>query len=136
LNIYSRIYTIIDCDEASKRLLEENGAPFGEPLPFPATFKDAHRNRLSPSRSRRSKSKKMLGFFEYDRKVLRFYGVWDSRANLFGDELHVRLHYYLADNCMEVLPVQARNSGRDKISRYMKKTQIMKKMDESDTFAM
>jgi hypothetical protein len=136
LNIYNRIYTIIDCDESCKRLLEENGTPFGEPLPFPATYKDINRLRASPSRGRRTKSNKQLGFFEYDRKVLRFYGVWDSRANLFGDELRVRLHYYLADNTMEVLPVNTRNNGRDKLSRIVKKTQIMKKSEDFDLLAL
>lgn len=42
-----------------------------------------------------------LGFFEYDRKVLRYYGIWDTSSQLFGDSLRVRLHYYLADNTME-----------------------------------
>ena len=36
-------------------------------------------------------TKKSTGFFEYDRKVLRFYGMWDSRDRLFGDELKVHI---------------------------------------------
>jgi len=88
--------------------------------------------RASMSRAAKRNSKldatqsKHQGFFEYDRKVLRFYGVWDQTDMLFGDELRVRVHYSLADDKIEVIPVHNRNSGRDKLSKLLKKTKIIK----------
>jgi hypothetical protein len=73
------------------------------------------------------KTLKNLGFYEYERKVLRFFGCWDSREILFGDEMNVRIHYSLADNQIEVLPINVKNSGKDKLSRLLKKTIIQKK---------
>jgi hypothetical protein len=51
---------------------------------------------------------------------------------LFGDDLRVRIHYSLADNKVEILPVQTRNSGRDRQSRLLKKTTIIKKAGASE----
>lgn len=71
--------------------------------------------------------KKGQGFFEYDRKVLRFFGVWDSRSTLFGDQLRVKLHYTLADDMMEIIAIADRNSGRDPMLTLLKKSVVMKK---------
>ena len=68
---------------------------------------------------------KVLGAFEFGRKVLRFYGVWDCRANLFGDELKVKVHYSLADGALEIVPVHERNGGRDRLPKYLKRTQVL-----------
>jgi hypothetical protein len=59
--------------------------------------------------------------------VLRFYGVWDCRSMLFGDEINVKLHYSLAENTIEVVPINGRNSGRDRLPKLLKKTMILKK---------
>lgn len=128
LNIYNRVYNIEDADQSTKNFLEELGRPFGEARPTSSYYWDPSMrpgNRV-PKKISHS-SLKNLGFYEYERKVLRFFGVWDGRENLFGDELNVRIHYSLADNMIEVLPVSTRNSGRDKLSRLLKKTIILKK---------
>jgi hypothetical protein len=129
LEIYNRVYTVLDCDAATKNFLEESGTPFGISLPTPGSVFDPKSRAGTASRTNKtsSKPKAQLGFFEYDRKVLRFYGVWDSRAMLFGDELHVKLHYSLADNAIEIVPIHGRNTGRDRLPKYLKKSTIMKK---------
>ena len=133
LNIYNRIYNIEDADQSTRRFLDEVGRPFGEPRPTSSYYWDPVNrpgNRISKKITH--KSLKNLGFYEYERKVLRFFGVWDGRENLFGDEQKVRIHYSLADNKIEVLPVSTRNSGRDKLSRLLKKTVILKKPGGDD----
>ena len=55
------------------------------PLPLPPL------SHYPPHQVGMRNTKKSTGFFEYDRKVLRFYGMWDSRDRLFGDELKVGL---------------------------------------------
>jgi hypothetical protein len=41
--------------------------------------------------------------------VLRFFTVWDDRGTLFGDLLGFKIHYYLVDDTMEIVPVHERN---------------------------
>jgi len=41
--------------------------------------------------------------------VLRFYALWDDTDSLYGDQLHFKIHYYLVDDTMEVVPVWERN---------------------------
>lgn len=135
LSIYERDYTVIDCDSWTKRYLEELGVTFGEPLPLPSNYFDP-KSRGSGRNSRSStaevdptelhNSKKITGFHQYGRQVLRFYGVWDSQGDLFGDEIQVRLHYILADDTIEILPTFARNCGRDKVPMLLKRTKVMK----------
>lgn len=46
-------------------------------------------SRGAPSGGITSRTAASAGFFEYDRKVLRFYCIWDNRSMLFGDRLQV-----------------------------------------------
>eukprot|EP01032_Pedospumella_encystans_P027818 gene27818-31425_t len=133
VDIYNRIYTVIDCDNGTKKFLESRGLPFGTPLPLPETMYDpksrAGVSRAPPRTStRESKSK---NYFLYDTKVLRFFGVWDCRGMLFGDEINVKVHYSLAENTIEVVPINGRNTGRDRLPKLLKKTSIMKPLGSS-----
>jgi hypothetical protein len=133
LNIYNRIYTVIDCDKATQNYFDERGVPFGGKMTLPETFYDprlrtTNGSLKSSSTKRTTKSHKSLDFFQYEKKVLRFYGTWDQRDDLFGDELLVRLHYSLADQTIEIVPIHNRNSGRDRLPKYLKKTIVLKKV--------
>eukprot|EP01031_Cornospumella_fuschlensis_P026714 gene26714-32282_t len=130
LDIYNRIYTVVDCDRSTKQYMEEMGMIFGDPLPLPADLYDP-KSRPGMSRAATrgtTRSRRKNGFFEYDRKVLRFYGVWDSRNALFGDLIRVKLHYTLADDMMEIVAVSERNNGRDPMLTLLKKSYVMKKI--------
>ena len=133
VNIYNRLYTITDVDEPTRRYLQGIGKPFGQPKPTSTLYwnPELRPGNLRPKKMAH-KTLKNLGFYEYERKCLRFFGVWDSREILFGDETRVRIHYSLADNKIEVLPINERNSGKDKQSRLLKKTVIMKKPGAAD----
>lgn len=48
-------------------------------------------------------------FLAHDKKVLRFYSVWDDRDSLYGDLLRFKIHYYLVDDTMEIVPQHTRN---------------------------
>jgi hypothetical protein len=133
LNIYNRVYHVFDANQITKNYLESIGRPFGDARPSSSYYWDP---KLRPGNLRPKKiahkTLKNLGFYEYERKVLRFFGCWDGREELFGDEQNVRVHYSLADNKIEVLPISVRNSGRDKLSRLLKRTTIMKKPGAED----
>lgn len=131
LDIYHRVYVITDCDASTRKILEEFQLSFGEGLPLPQGVYDP---QTRPGNSRAAlrngglpRSRKN-GFFEYDRKVLRFYGVWDSRTSLFGDLVHVKVHYTLADDMIEIVALPSRNSGRDPMRTLLKKSYVLKKI--------
>lgn len=96
LNIYNVFYTIIDCDERTYNHLQSIGQPFGLSSGFPNNCRTGRRppprtSRGAPSGGITSRTAAAAGFFEYDRKVLRFYCIWDNRSMLFGDRLQVCL---------------------------------------------
>jgi hypothetical protein len=128
VEIYNRIYTVIDCDNATKKIMQERGLYFGEPVSLPETVYDPKsRAGMTRAASRKTaRETKNKDYFQYDTKVLRFYGVWDCRSMLFGDEINVKLHYSLAENTIEVVPINGRNSGRDRLPKLLKKTSILK----------
>jgi hypothetical protein len=123
LEIYQRVYTIVDCDNYTRAKMDREGIPFGARLPLPSdTYVPI--NNKAPPRTGGSHSVADLGFYEYGKKVLRFYGAWDDSTALYGDRILVRLHYFLGDDTIEVLPVRQRNNGRDNVPKFLKKTKI------------
>ena len=48
-----------------------------------------------------------------DRKVLRFYAVWDDRKTAYGELRPFIIQYYLVDDTLEVREVHKPNDGRD-----------------------
>lgn len=52
-------------------------------------------------------------FLDNDRKVLRFFCVWDDSERLYGDRTPFVLNYFLADDTVEVREVKVNNSGKD-----------------------
>jgi hypothetical protein len=128
LNIYNRIYTVVDCDNRTRAYMENMGLSFGNSVPLPKTVYDPkQRSTMSRAVTRTSTKSKRAGFFDYDRKVLRFFGVWDSRSMLFGDVIRVKLHYTLADDSIDIVAIPERNSGRDPQTTLLKKSIIMRK---------
>lgn len=135
LEIYDRTYYVVDCDAATRRHMESVGIDFGESETLPGSVYDPKSRPGMPRKANKAGMKKdkkhgVLGFFEYDRKVLRFYGAWDCRDSLYGDDLRVKLHYSLADGLIEIVPMHERNSGRDKLPKFMKKNSVMKARED------
>ena len=67
---------------------------------------------------------KLRSFLDNDRNVLRFYCVWDDTDRLFGDKRPFILHFFLADDTVEVLEVQQPNSGRDPFPQLVKRCKL------------
>lgn len=60
-------------------------------------------------------------FLEYDQQVLRFYCLWDDTDTEHGDRRYMVLHYFLADDTVEVNEVLAANCGRDGSGAFLKR---------------
>merc|ERR1719478_20990 len=69
--------------------------------------------------------RKLVQFLLNDRKVLRFKAFWDDES-LYGNRIYFTIHYYLADNTMEINEAHARNSGRWQTPVFFKRGKILK----------
>lgn len=51
--------------------------------------------------------------------MLRFWAVWDDRREVYGDRRPYVVHFYLADDTLEVLEVHEGNGGRDPFPAFI-----------------
>ena len=65
-------------------------------------------------------------FLDHDRHVLRFYCFWDDTDSMFGDPREMVLHYFLADDTIEIREIIAPNSGRDANSTFVRRAKLPK----------
>jgi hypothetical protein len=141
LTIYGRNFHMYDCDAFTRAFYESNGRPLGEPEEAPLdpftkknTVKTTCHNKLMHPHKEfmeASLGKSMYGtdiegtqkFLRNDGKVLRFYATW-SDPNLFGEKQAFIVHFFLADDTVEVLEVQQPNSGRDPFPALLKRCKL------------
>merc|ERR1712159_57745 len=138
ITFYGRSFRIVDCDSFTAQFFEENQLELGQPEDYPYNPHDMYYTAMKEREvmTRGSSSVKtddlmhwteaMLGkptnlinedklaqFLKYDRKVLRFYCLWDDTPSLYGEQRKFVLHYYLADDTIEIVESYKVNSGRD-----------------------
>lgn len=65
-------------------------------------------------------------FLENDRHVLRFFCVRDDTDNIFGDARELVLHYFLADDTVELLERVPPNAGRDAGPVFLRRSRLPK----------
>ncbi|KAI8809407.1 hypothetical protein BJ742DRAFT_747723 [Cladochytrium replicatum] len=66
-------------------------------------------------------------FLENDRRVLRFYCVWDDTNSVFGDVRHMVIHYYLSDDTIEIREAIPPNSGREHNTLFLRRCRLPKR---------
>jgi len=69
-------------------------------------------------------------YLKNDGKVLRFYCQWDD-TNLFGEKRPYIMHYFLADDTIEIVEIQQPNSGRDPFPQLLKRQKLAKNATSS-----
>jgi len=69
---------------------------------------------------------KFSQFLLNDRKVLRFKAFWDDTTP-YGARIYFIIHYFLADNTVDINEAHCRNSGRDAYPMFMKRGPLSKK---------
>jgi hypothetical protein len=72
---------------------------------------------------------KLRQWLENNKKVLRFYCVWDNRQGLYGDRRPYVMHYFLEDDTVEILEVQDSNNGLDPYPQFLKRGPLPKVSD-------
>jgi hypothetical protein len=132
VTIYARTFRVVSADAYTKWFFEQAGGDIGveEEAPLDNFFemqmfkkenmkhktglpkevmegKEFNELRMGGAR----KNKKMEQFLVNDRKVLRFYAYWDDTTR-YGSRQYFVMHYYLADDTVEINNAYGRNSGR------------------------
>jgi hypothetical protein len=98
-------------------------------------YQDSRQRPVRQNPITTEKRDKLKRFLEKDRKVLRFYCIWDDRHSMFGELREFVLHYHLVDDSIEVREVQKPNNGRDPFPILLRRQQLPKQFHElSDVF--
>jgi hypothetical protein len=132
ITIYARTFRVVDADTFTKWFYDqaqmdigvEEEAPLDNFLEtqvwkkesltkvigYPADVMEGKEfNELNMGGGRRNKGMKQ--FLENDRKVLRFYAYWDDTTR-YGSRMYFTIHYFLADDTVEINNMYMRNVGR------------------------
>lgn len=129
INIYGRNYKIIDADPYTREFYSNLGyeQPAGEELPMDSFIKQ--QTKPMPKKDTamldylehtlgggRVKSQKQ--FLDNDRKVLRFF--------TYSDDDPFIIHYYLADDTIEIREINFANSGKHNFSLLLRRQKLPK----------
>ncbi|KAM9041104.1 LOW QUALITY PROTEIN: EF-hand domain-containing family member C2 [Megaptera novaeangliae] len=125
---HGRTFKIYDCDTFTKNLLKKIGVRLNPPGQCPEDPYLKTRRELDcmePLRPYESFDT-LKQFLECDRKVLRFFCLWDDSGSVFGDHRELILHYFLSDDTIEIQRVLPHNSGRDATSSFLQRRKLPK----------
>ncbi|KAI8803501.1 hypothetical protein BJ742DRAFT_863526 [Cladochytrium replicatum] len=124
VTFYSRTFKIIGCDGFTRDFLEALG--IDDPY-------ETHRSEMLSriKKTLQSNTKPHISplktFLENDRRVLRFYCVWDDTNSVFGDVRHMVIHYYLSDDTIEIREAIPPNSGREHNTLFLRRSRLPKR---------
>jgi hypothetical protein len=137
LACYGRVYRLYDCDHWTREWLESEGIEVNDPEgcpadPYTSTRKQGELPKVTKTPNDMDKLRK---FLELDRKVLRFYCIWDDRDQMFGEARKFLLHYYLVNDTVEVREIHTPNDGRDPFPILISRQRVPKnRYDVGPTF--
>jgi len=132
INLYSKVFKITGCDEFTQNFLTKLGVRVGNTGTGPKDpymgYRKAMDESMQPLRPY-EKYDTLKQFLDHDRHVLRFYCFWDDTDNMFGDQRQMVLHYFLADDTIEIREVIPPNSGRDSAPVFVRRGRLPKNID-------
>lgn len=146
LPIYGRVFRLVDADDFTRHFYKQNSRELGPAEDYPldqftkkhTVQPTVHNKLMHPMKEHMEASLgKMMGvdidatqkFLKNDRKVLRFYTIW-SDTNMYGEMRPYILHYFLADDTVEVLEIAQPNSGRDPFPVFLQRSRMPKDFNE------
>lgn len=131
VEFYGKKFKITDCDAFTRNFLTKLGVRVPDPIQSPSDpyqnirgIQDGAQNPLRPY----ERVDSLKQFLEHDRQVLRFDCVWDDRDTKFGELRRFKLHYYLADDTIEILEKLPPNCGRDSNSTFLSRQKLPKEI--------
>lgn len=132
LVFYGRTFRITNCDKFTSNYLEAEGVLINAPEAIP---QDPYtQSRVQPLRQYQTPSDfdTLKKFIELDRKVLRFYAMWDDRDEMFGEIRKYIIHYFLVDDSVEIRECHQPNDGRDPFPVMMRRGKLPKNRNDVD----
>lgn len=133
VEFYGKKFKITNCDEFTRNFLTKLGVrvpgtlePPSDPYAKLRQVQDGTQNPLRPY----ERIDTLKQFLDHDRHVLRFNAIWDDRDSTFGDLREFIIHYYMADDTIEILEVIPPNSGRDTTSVFLARQKLPKDLTQ------
>lgn len=139
LNVYSRIFRIVDCDDFTRRFYKEQGHELNAAEGYPEdlfvkTRAMINMKQTPPDQAEMKNyievmlnggrpNKSLESFLNSDRKVLSFNILWEDQD---GDKFYI-LNYFLSDGKVEIKEINTNNSGRFPFPMLLKKGKLAKK---------
>jgi hypothetical protein len=143
ISIYAKTFRIADCDDFTKWFYQNSLIDVGQPEEIPCDSFAEAMSQKGPSRGGvtrdvvegkeyaelmlggNRKNAKLQQYLANDRKVLRFNCYWDDHTR-YGTRQYYVLHYFLADDTVEISECYARNSGRDPYPIFWRRSPLKK----------
>jgi hypothetical protein len=141
LNVYGRVFRIVDCDEFTHSFYADQGVNLGKSEPFPEdsfattramiNFKQnppdlaEHKNYIEVMLKGGRPNKNLHSFLENDRNVLSFSIKWNDTSYDGGEKFYT-LNYFLSDGSCEVKEINKTNSGRFPFPMLLKRQKLAK----------
>ncbi|TPX75244.1 hypothetical protein CcCBS67573_g03509 [Chytriomyces confervae] len=129
VTFYSRTFKIVGCDQFTREFLTSIHVPVPSGGQFPEDPYQVQRaellGRLKATRPC-APNTSLKKFLENDRRVLRFYCIWDDTNTVFGDVRHMVVHYYLSDDTVDIHESIPANSGRPTNSMFLRRCRLPK----------
>ncbi|XP_026734418.1 EF-hand domain-containing family member C2-like [Trichoplusia ni] len=122
VTFFGKVFKIVNCDNFTRVFLNRLGINVPDPIPWPDAIERTPDTRKPP------KHRPFKQFLDFDRQVLRFYGYWDDRDSEFGTLHHLEIHYFLADDTIEIKEVIAPNSGIEAAPMFLKRMRLPRKI--------
>jgi hypothetical protein len=129
INIYGRNFRIVDADQYTREFYSNLGEDQPEPEEIPVDNFTLAQTKPAPKKDKamldylehtlgggRVKSQKQ--FLDNDRRVLRFYTFCDDEPFI--------IHYYLADDTVEIREINFANSGKHNFSLLLRRQKLPK----------
>lgn len=146
LPVYGRVFRLTDCDSFTRAFYAQNGVELSEAELMPidpfskkqTSHAHSHHKLMNPLKTfmEASLGKPMHAgidatqkFLQNDGRVLRFYAQWDD-DKMYGEIRPYIVHYFLADDTVEVQEVAIPNSGRDPFPSLLKRQKLPKNFHE------
>ncbi|XP_075977828.1 EF-hand domain-containing family member C2-like [Anticarsia gemmatalis] len=122
VTLFGKVFKIVNCDNFTRVFLNRLGVNVPDPIPWPDAIE------RTPDSGKPPKHRPFKQFLDFDRQVLRFYGYWDDRESEFGTMHHLEIHYFLADDTIEIKEEPAKNSGKESGSMLVKRMRLPRKV--------
>ncbi|NXF07566.1 EFHC2 protein, partial [Smithornis capensis] len=130
VNIYARIFKIVDCDLYTKHFLMKMGIRVNPPASCPDDpYTKERQQRFLESTNPFHPYERfdtLKQFLEYDGQVLGFTCIWNDPESLSYGPRELVLRYYLSDDTIDIREILPANSGRDVVPLFLGRNKLPK----------